>query len=254
MGQEASIPPVEGGGADGHLGRRPSKRQQQPLEPNGLEPPAASLGTGYEEDQSVELSSPNQQQQPQSPPSSPSAPPSAQPSQWFGRSQRPQVGILFEKKKRGRALYNSMRNLTIRGKKNVNDWETNWDNDSDSDEEEEPMGMDVHDNLAAQTTTTASAPSSPPRSAPASPPRSVPVTASSIPAVTPPEISTLPVEPTLIEPEADNDEVEWDTAEEREEEEDGDDKPRVEMFLPMLRVLGKGSFGKVSLGDYSGYY
>ena len=39
-----------------------------------------------------------------------------------------------------------------------------------------------------------------------------------------------------------DDALEWDTAVRQEL----DGKPDIEMFLPMLRVLGKGSFGKVS--------
>jgi hypothetical protein len=39
--------------------------------------------------------------------------------------------------------------------------------------------------------------------------------------------------------------LEWDTGALTTGPED-EDKPNVQMFLPLLRVLGKGSFGKVS--------
>jgi hypothetical protein len=39
--------------------------------------------------------------------------------------------------------------------------------------------------------------------------------------------------------------LEWDTGGMHGAEEAGNLKPNVQMFLPMLRVLGKGSFGKV---------
>ena len=52
--------------------------------------------------------------------------------------------------------------------------------------------------------------------------------------------------PHLVTGGAVEDGVEWDTGAIAA----GTDyeKPNVQMFLPLLRVLGKGSFGKVSLG------
>jgi hypothetical protein len=52
-------------------------------------------------------------------------------------------------------------------------------------------------------------------------------------------VGSAPTSPTVI-PVAEDDGVEWDTGQLAD-----DAKPEVQMFLPMLRVLGKGSFGKV---------
>ena len=49
----------------------------------------------------------------------------------------------------------------------------------------------------------------------------------------------------------DEDGVEWDTGISPQKVADGQlDKPNVEQFLPLLRVLGKGSFGKVRFCHY----
>ena len=50
-------------------------------------------------------------------------------------------------------------------------------------------------------------------------------------------IGLAPGSPNVI-PVSDEDGLEWDTGYE-------ESKPNVQMFMPMLRVLGKGSFGKV---------
>jgi hypothetical protein len=47
-------------------------------------------------------------------------------------------------------------------------------------------------------------------------------------------------------PPQDDDGVEWDTGMPQGDGQQLSDKPSVEQFLPLLRVLGKGSFGKVS--------
>jgi hypothetical protein len=168
---------------------------------------------------------------------------------------------------RGAALISSMRNLSLGGalrnsKKEAHDWEKQWDADEDDDESDEeedagrqgvagpprvgapPLhamrpGMDTgHSDLSTPVIT-----SPPPQTktsdkayfvtpeavydAPASPPHTRNV------------IGSAPSSPTVI-PIAEDDGVEWDTGQLVD-----DAKPEIQMFLPMLRVLGKGSFGKV---------
>jgi len=143
----------------------------------------------------------------------------------------------------GAAILNSMKNLSLGSSRNVNkataqDWEQRWDEDDDSDEGEDQS--DTFTNQPAHTTTQAAAAHHvPPFSRPGMDP--LPPISSPVPQTeSKPHLVTATPEPGMTE-----DGVEWDTgifAPGHEYE-----KPNVQMFLPMLRVLGKGSFGKVGL-------
>jgi hypothetical protein len=145
----------------------------------------------------------------------------------------------------------------------VNDWETKWDeDDDDSDDENEeidtgkqppaaaplqhpPMrpGMDV-------TTTPGQQPSmSMPVLGFDSPqPSSNTTTKSHLVTATPEQDGAITTDTATARPvnvrQDSEDGLEWDTGALATSEED--DRPNVQMFLPLLRVLGKGSFGKVS--------
>jgi hypothetical protein len=204
---------------------------------------------------------------------------------------------------KGAALLNSMRNLSLANSfktaaapandkkgKEVNDWETRWDEDDDDSGEEEneevkppsslhpPLrpGMDAGHSSASVSPTKPQAPvdllSSPPpyQQQPQqheqvdllffTPPQGAPPPPSSIP---PPVQSSAP--PSSMQQHhqqqqmtvnqiqqqyvvIDDDGIEWDSGVNQCPERA--DKPNVKMFLPMLRVLGKGSFGKVSRFKY----
>lgn len=194
----------------------------------------------------------------------------------------PVVGVLYEKtsskrgiftgRSSGRALLNSMRNLSLGGalrgnhrqqqqpNKNVNDWEKQWDDDDeeddDSEEEEQdsklpasaaPLhqlrpGMDAghsypEDDLHAQQLASPSATLPPPTSP----------TRMNGPNFVTPEPSSIEATPGIIPAviEDDDDGLNWDT--DVVTDTIDANKPNMQMFLPMLRVLGKGSFGKVVL-------
>jgi hypothetical protein len=162
-------------------------------------------------------------------------------------------GMNFRSTGRGAAIINSMKNLSLSsaiqkatektksGKVaggEVNDWETKWDEDdddeSDDDEENENHStMPLHPQMRQPATISTDTPQ--------------------------------PMDPTLVQtqqqkahlvtatPESDSHPSQhgpnahgatWDTAIIHEGK--TEDKPNVQMFLPLLRVLGKGSFGKVS--------
>eukprot|EP00531_Pseudo-nitzschia_arenysensis_P009386 CAMPEP_0116144498 /NCGR_PEP_ID=MMETSP0329-20121206/16039_1 /TAXON_ID=697910 /ORGANISM="Pseudo-nitzschia arenysensis, Strain B593" /LENGTH=758 /DNA_ID=CAMNT_0003639935 /DNA_START=307 /DNA_END=2579 /DNA_ORIENTATION=- len=154
----------------------------------------------------------------------------------------------------------------------VNEWETRWDEDSDEEDEDVKPGMlppQQHSIAGADgvPTTAMTTPLGPPEldsgfsgatAALVSPTKPMgeqlqaqqalfPPTAAA--AVTPSTLGTpTPSEPKSpdqtvtddeIENENDDDGVEWDTGKTT--------TPNVEQFMPLLRVLGKGSFGKVVL-------
>lgn len=180
---------------------------------------------------------------------------------------------------RGAALISSMRNLSLggalrgnnnnnanQGKKEVQDWEKQWDEDDEEDSDEEeissgrqgapltarigtapPMhamrpGMDTgHSEMTGSPSV-----STPPDAAKPGEGKLNFVTPDGdgvydAPASPTHQRTTIsaPTSPTVI-PESDDDGLEWDTGDQAE-----DARPNVQMFMPMLRVLGKGSFGKV---------
>jgi len=168
-----------------------------------------------------------------------------------------------------------MRNLSLggalrgntnsnQGKKEVQDWEKQWDEDEDddSDEEEIPPGRQGAP-LGGHMTATTTAPPQLHAIRPGMdtghsdvghPPVSTPTSDTKPHFVTPDAVYDAPASPTYQKravvnsapnspnyiPESDDDALEWDTGHD-------DSKPNVLMFMPMLRVLGKGSFGKVVL-------
>lgn len=188
---------------------------------------------------------------------------------------------------RGAALISSMRNLSLagalrgnnssnasgnQGKKDAaQDWEKQWDEDDedDSDDEELPPGrqgaplgghmsasapplhamrpgMDTgHSDLAASPAP--STPSSDLKSNEGKPSFVTPdMVYDAPPSPTNQQrgVVSVPQSPNVVPVTDDDDGVEWDTG-----YSDDDAKPNVTMFLPMLRVLGKGSFGKVGIAS-----
>jgi len=146
----------------------------------------------------------------------------------------------------------------------VQDWEKQWDEDEDddSDEEEIPPGRQGAP-LGGHMTATTTAPPQLHAIRPGMdtghsdvghPPVSTPTSDTKPHFVTPDAVYDAPASPTYQKravvnsapnspnyiPESDDDALEWDTGHD-------DSKPNVLMFMPMLRVLGKGSFGKVVL-------
>lgn len=151
----------------------------------------------------------------------------------------------------GRTIINSMKNLTLTRKpsqiqrqasngKSVNDWEKQWDeddDDEDDEEEEQVESTDVKTPAAAQPLHRQMRPG---LDAGLS---SAPLSSAPLVTSTPPQKPHVVTEESIdqLKPVPD-DGVEWDTGDPLEAPLD---KPKVEMFLPLLRVLGKGSFGKV---------
>eukprot|EP00977_Amphora_coffeiformis_P009786 scaffold2252_cov150-Amphora_coffeaeformis.AAC.1 len=201
------------------------------------------------------------QQQQQAPDSNHSEKPASKKSLFRGQASA-----------RGAALISSMRNLSLggalrgnnnsnQGKKEVQDWEKQWDEDEDddSDEEEIPPGRQGAP-LGGHMTATTTAPPQLHAIRPGMdtghsdvghPPVSTPTSDTKPHFVTPDAVYDAPASPTYQKravvnsapnspnyiPESDDDALEWDTGHD-------DSKPNVLMFMPMLRVLGKGSFGK----------
>lgn len=141
----------------------------------------------------------------------------------------------------GRALINSMRNLTVATgsrktnmgpQREENDWETKWDEDDDeSDGEEEESHVEMKQD--AQSKPSPHSPQQQPVDL-----LSEPIVASQVvPSQTPPQVPKL-------RPTGD---VDWDKVTVAQSKLVEYEKPNVQMFLPLLRVLGKGSFGKVVL-------
>ena len=176
---------------------------------------------------------------------------------------------------RGAALISSMRNLSLggalrggnsnnQGKKEVQDWEKQWDEDEDDDSDEEEMpsgrqGGPLGGHMTATTTAPpqlhAIRPGMDTGHSDASHPHVSTPTSDSKPHFVTPDtvydapaspkhqqravVNSAPNSPNYI-PESDDDALEWDTGHD-------DSKPNMQMFMPMLRVLGKGSFGKVRI-------
>eukprot|EP00980_Cylindrotheca_fusiformis_P008851 scaffold1888_cov120-Cylindrotheca_fusiformis.AAC.21 len=170
-------------------------------------------------------------------------------------------GMNFRSSGRGAAIINSMKSLSISnaiqkaadkaksGKGGgaageVNEWETRWDEDDDdeddeSDEATEQTGSHAHKPLHAQDGSLAEAPKTvlvgeenwpPPQQ------KARLVTAT-------PESGIRPQQPGAIA-------GGWDTG--IVPTLHSHEKPNVHMFLPLLRVLGKGSFGKKRKGKERG--
>jgi hypothetical protein len=223
---------------------------------------AAAMGGNYYDESadyanngSTEYSStaqhmPQQQQQQQQQPQDPYDPTNPQQQQQHvvvtesASSSSIAVGVMFEKGKRGfpgrasargAALINSMRNITLGGtlrskKAEVNDWEKQWDEDDDSDEEEPPTDAPLHQVRPGGMDTGHS---------------SVPyATTQEVHRVTPtpPDLLSTPI-PSRDDSYDDG----YSVSSAQAPQLDAEEKPDVHMFLPMLRVLGKGSFGKVRL-------
>jgi hypothetical protein len=167
----------------------------------------------------------------------------------------------------------------------VNDWETRWDEDEDEEEEEEeeeevdyqgqqqkqqqplppPSPPQIHPQMRPDMDTgysSAAAAVSSPMPGPGqniyiSPAQQEPpYSTSTTPTRTKAHLVTAtPETPGTSIPVTDDDGVEWDTGmtsqlQQLQQQEGKDilvltEKPNVEQFLPLLRVLGKGSFGKV---------
>jgi hypothetical protein len=148
----------------------------------------------------------------------------------------------------------------------VNDWETKWDeDDDDSDGDDEDEEIDDHGN-ANHGMQPSAAPLHPPmrpgidptNTPGQQPSMSMPITTtvfaspqpsskSHLVTATPDQdgaMTVTPARPTTIRQDSE-DGLEWDTGA-LADVGDEDDRPNVQMFLPLLRVLGKGSFGKVS--------
>mmetsp|Transcript_1461 Transcript_1461/g.1965 ORF Transcript_1461/g.1965 Transcript_1461/m.1965 type:complete len:642 (-) Transcript_1461:393-2318(-) len=132
----------------------------------------------------------------------------------------------------GRALINSMRNLTVATgsrksnhgpQREENDWETKWDEDDDeSDGEEEEVNNEAKKEIQKQAVDLLSEPIG---------------ASQSNPSQTPPQIPKVGF----------TGDLDWEKTSVNETKPPEYDKPNVQMFLPLLRVLGKGSFGKVVL-------
>lgn len=192
------------------------------------------------------------------------------------RNDRPAARGSSSRTNRGAALINSMRSLTLGrssgSKKEASDWETKWDEDEDDDDSE-----DESEDKANHARVAADSDSSMRRTAPLHQPQrpgmdqghSSLSTTSFSPRIdaqqnmqmtkqshsagernTDTSVPTrdmryangqaptgLPTNDITID-----DGIQWDTGAQLSQ-----DKPNVQMFLPLLRVLGKGSFGKVVL-------
>ena len=115
----------------------------------------------------------------------------------------------------------------------VNDWATKWDEDDDSDDDDEDVA-------------THQKPLHPPVNPLGAPPSSAAIASSPWPEVQPkahrvtatPDSDLHPIRTTV------GGSHPWES---EQIERQPQDKPNVQMFLPLLRVLGKGSFGKVRI-------
>ena len=181
---------------------------------------------------------------------------SQQQQQHAESEDHPVVGIMYEKTSpsprkgifagkptgRGASIINSMRNLSLGGAlrtkkaggEPVNDWEKQWDEDEDdsSEEEEDQVNDDQKMPQVPSNGLLAQQLASPSTAVPPPTAHLVSVDATAPLARINKALRTAP-----------DDGLEWDTAAGKAGE---DGKPNVQMFMPMLRVLGKGSFGKVS--------
>lgn len=163
-------------------------------------------------------------------------------------------GMNFRSSGRGAAIINSMKNLSISGAiqkaadkaksgkigGEVNEWETKWDEDDDDDDESDDgnQGREIHSNKplhsqVGSTTGSSNAPLATDENCAQPQQKAHLVTAT-------PESDKRPLQRVDT-----TDGAVWDTG--LMQGQPSQDKPNVQMFLPLLRVLGKGSFGKVRL-------
>ena len=157
----------------------------------------------------------------------------------------------------GRTIINSMKNLTLNRKQQqqhphaqqaqgtVNEWETKWDEDEDDSEGEEDESP--RHQQAQQQQVDMKLPATPlhPQLRPGMDAAGV----GSTPIEPPPKSHLVSNDGGAMAPSSSltgPDGVEWDTGVPQGAPQE---KPNVQMFLPLLRVLGKGSFGKVSSGS-----
>jgi len=173
-------------------------------------------------------------------------------------------GLFQSSGRSARGMISTMRNLSIGGalrkQKDVQDWEKQWDEDEDddedeSDEEDEHHQLQQQPPLHSLKTTAAAAPpavmtgsslqrASEPTDLLSGPPPVTASYASSSAGVS--SSSLMAAETTTMQQQAAG--PDWDTEGiPQAPREAAGRKPDVQMFLPMLRVLGKGSFGKVRL-------
>lgn len=168
-----------------------------------------------------------------------------------------------------RGMINSMRNLSIGGalrkQKEIQDWEKQWDedeDDSDDDQQQQQQqlggggGMTLRPGMDAGHSSSSGLAVPPPPPAvssavcPQTPPRGTPLQQQHLRYPSAP-VSPLPPAKDLFSappsPQADRAAgFEWDIVGVPVPSLDGR-QPDVKMFLPVLRVLGKGSFGKVGV-------
>ena len=195
------------------------------------------------------------------------APPSTSSSSATTTTPTKKSGLNFRPTGRaGAAILNSMKHLSLgnssRGINNnktttTQDWETRWDEDDDSDE-----GAAVEDQLQRKQQPAhplSAHPHAPPLVRPGMdlpPSISTPAT-TTVAMATATLIDTTTTKPHLVtatpEQAVAEDGVEWDTGVYAPVGGEDYEKPNVQMFLPLLRVLGKGSFGKVCIYVGCGY-
>jgi len=245
--------------------RRPQQQayqQQQPPPPYSHDAMQQQQYYAQQQQQYYDQQQYYAQQQQQHVASQPPPPYYPDPPSQQEQQQPAVVGVMYEKtgsKKslfpgrasaRGAALINSMRNLSLgvrnKQKGEVNDWEKQWDEDDDSEGEDESdlrqqqqlqSSMPLHQ-IRPGMDAGHSAPDSLLQAQQlASPSATQPVVANFVTPETQPE--------DLLSKPIGEDGVEWDTGAPQQQQPDANLKPNVQMFMPMLRVLGKGSFGKV---------
>lgn len=156
----------------------------------------------------------------------------------------------------GRKVINSLKNLSLGQRtsskkttqKEESEWETRWDEDDDESDEEEdvkigPASAGVHLRPGMDGGHSSSTPTM--RVEPAAP--LTLFAEANIPPVTPPRVKPAAAQ---VEAALDADGLEWDTGTGLDiipQQDPTYEKPNIQMFLPLLRVLGKGSFGKVRI-------
>lgn len=155
------------------------------------------------------------------------------------------TGINFRPSVRGAAIINSMKSLSISSAiqkaadkakltkgGGVNDWATKWDEDDDSDDDDEHVATNKKQPLHPRMDQTLV------------PPSAGAIAGSPWPEVQPHahRVTATPESDVHPMPTSSGGTHSWESQPIQRQPQD---KPNVQMFLPLLRVLGKGSFGKV---------